>query len=217
VVESGLFFTIIPTMKLLLVPTILFASLGAMPGQDKKPEEGKKTGEAAAGAGGRCCTALPIGEFKNPVFLKQDPNKKEVEIYIIATFDKSNYGMNFNGVSKSEGGYEIPLGWKVKATFCNNSDVPHSVMVVEADVAERKINLGDEPYFDGATTPKPNTIGTTNKIEKFEFTPDEAGDFSLACGFPTHSANGHRIFLKIKEGLEKAAFVKPEEKKEEGK
>ena len=160
---------------------------------------------------------IPIGEIKNPVFLKQDPKNKEVEIYLIATFDKSNYGMNFNGVSKSEGGYEIPLGWKVKATFCNNSDVPHSVMVVEEDVAERKINLGDEPYFEGPTTPKPNTIGTTNKIEKFEFTPDEAGDFSFACGFPTHSANGHRIFLKIKKDLEKAAFIKPEKKKEDAK
>lgn len=215
--REAAFFNTTITMKSLLIPTLLFASLGQMPGQDKKPESEKKADEATATAGGRCCIALPIGEIKNPVFLKQDPKKKEVEIYIIATFDKSNYGMNFNGVAKSEGGYEIPLGWKVKATFCNNSAVPHSVMVVEEDVAERKINLGDEPYFEGATTPKPNTTGTTAKIEKFEFTPDEAGDFSLACGFPTHSANGHRIYLKIKEDLKKAAFIKPAKKKEEAK
>lgn len=165
----------------------------------------------------RCCTVLPKGEIKNPVFLKQDTAKKEVEVFIIATFDKSNYGMNFNGISKSEGGYEIPLGWKVKVTFCNNSDVPHSVMVVETDIAERKINLGDTPYFDGATTPKPNTLGTTSKIEKFEFTPDETGDFAFACGFPTHSANGHRIFLKIKKDLKQAAFIVPEKKKSDAK
>jgi hypothetical protein len=90
-------------------------------------------------------------------------------------------------------------------------------MVVEADVAERKINLGEDPYFDGATTPKPNTLGTTNKIEKFEFTPDEAGDFSFACGFPTHSANGHRIFLKIKKDLKQATFVVPAKEKAAGK
>lgn len=203
-------------MKSLLIPTIVLVSLGQVSGQDQ-PADANKKDEAVPVAGGRCCTALPIGEIKNPVFLKQDAQKKEVELYIIATFDKSNYGMNFNGISKSEGGYEIPLGWKVKVTFCNNSDVPHSLMVVEADAAERKINLGDEPYFEGATTPKPNTIGTTNKIEKFEFTPDEAGDFSLACGFPTHSANGHRIFLKIKEDLKMATFNKPEKKKEEAK
>ena len=196
-------------MKIQTPLAILIAALSCSTGEEKTPVE-KRDQEGSAPTGGRCCIALPIGEIKNPVFLKQDAQKKEVQLYIIATFDKSNYGMNFNGISKSEGGYEIPLGWKVKVTFCNNSDVPHSLMVVEADAAERKINLGDEPYFEGATTPKPNTIGTTNKIEKFEFTPDEAGDFSLACGFPTHSANGHRMFLKVKSDLKKAAFIKPE-------
>jgi hypothetical protein len=161
--------------------------------------------------GGRCCTVLPKNKIEQPVFLRQDPAKKLAELFLIATFDKSNYGMNFNGLSKSEGGYEVPFGWKIKVTFCNNSAVPHSVMVVEEDAAARKINLGAEPYFEGAATPKPNTLGTIDKVETFEFTADEAGDFSLACGFPTHSANGHRIFLKIKKDLEKAAFITPEE------
>lgn len=164
----------------------------------------------------RCHTVEPSGEIKDPVFLTQDAATKTANLHIIATFDKSNYGMNFNGISKSEGGYEIPLGWTVKVTFCNNSAVPHSVMVVDADEAETKINLGAEPYFEGATTPKPNTTGTTTAIEKFEFTADEAGTFALACGFPTHSANGHRIFLKIKADYTEAKFVLPAPK-EEGK
>jgi len=154
----------------------------------------------------------PKGEIKNPVFISQDAKKKEVCVLIIATFDKSNYGMNFNGVSKSLGGYQIPLGWKVNVTFKNNSAVPHSVMVMEEEVAARKINLGDTPYFDGATTPKANTLGTTTKVEKFEFTADEEGDYAFACGFPTHSANGHRIYLKIDKKFTKAAFITPAKK-----
>lgn len=194
------------TLLSLLALVPLSSALAEPPAADTKGKE------EAPKPGGRCCTVLPKGEIKNPVFLRQDAAKKVAEVFIIATFDKSNYGMNFNGVFKSEGGYEIPLGWKVKVTFCNNSAVPHSVMVVEEDVAKTKINLGADPYFDGAATPKPNTLGTTNKIEKFEFTPDEAGDFSFACGFPTHSANGHRIYLKIKKDLKKAAFIIPENK-----
>ena len=194
------------TLLSLLALVPLSSALAEPPAAETKGKE------EAPKPGGRCCTVLPKGEIKNPVFLRQDAEKKVAEVFIIATFDKSNYGMNFNGVFKSEGGYEIPLGWKVKVTFCNNSAVPHSVMVVEEDVAETKINLGADPYFDGAATPKPNTLGTTNKIEKFEFTPDEAGDFSFACGFPTHSANGHRIYLKIKKDLKKAAFIIPENK-----
>jgi hypothetical protein len=53
----------------------------------------------------------------------------------------------------------------------------------------------------------------SSKIEKFEFTPYEAGDFSFACGFPTHSVNGHRIFLKINKDIKKAAFIAPEKEK----
>lgn len=194
--------TIITGSFLFLLP---LTALAAKPQTDEKSAETDREKP-----GGRCCKVLPKGTIENPVFLKQDPDEKLAELFLIATYDKSNYGMNFNGVSKSEGGYEVPFGWKIKVTFCNNSAVPHSVMVVEEDAAARKINLGDEPYFEGATTPKANTLGTTDKVETFEFTPDEAGDFSLACGFPTHSANGHRIFLKIKKDLEKAAFIQPE-------
>jgi len=200
----------IPVLSLALVTIIPFSAAFAETAAKKDEQNDKKKTS-------RCCTVLPKGEVKNPVFLKQNTEKKEIQIFIIATFDKSNYGMNFNGISKSEGGYEIPLGWKVNVTFCNNSDVPHSVMVVEEDIAERKINLGDTPYFDGAATPKPNTLGTTSNVEKFEFTPDETGDFAFACGFPTHSANGHRIFLKIKKGLKQAAFILPDKKKSDAK
>lgn len=162
----------------------------------------------------RCHTVMPDGTFTDPVFLKQDVEKKTAHFIIVATFDKSNYGMNFNGVSKSEGGYNLPTGWTVKVTFCNNSAVPHSVMVVDADDARRKINLGAEPYFEGATTPNPNTTGTTAKTEEFTFVADEEGEFALACGFPTHSANGHRIWLNISDEYEKAEFVTGAEEEE---
>ncbi len=185
------------------LPTLALSILAGFTGLVTADEEAKKTGES------KCCTVLPVSVITNPVFIKQDAKKKEVEVFITATFDKSNYGMNFNGVSKSEGGYEIPLDWKVKVTFTNNSAVPHSLIVVEADLAARKINLGDTPYFDGANTPKPNTLGTTNKVEKFEFTADEEGEYSFACGFPTHSANGHRIYLNIKKDLKEAKFIMP--------
>ena len=60
-------------------------------------------------------------------------------------------------------------------------------------------------------------FGFSTKISPQGSHRREAGDFSFACGFPTHSANGHRIFLKIKKDLEKAAFIKSEKKKEDAK
>lgn len=158
---------------------------------------------------GNCHTILPIDDLGSPVFLTQDEEKKEAYLTIIATLTEHNYGMNFNGYAKGEAGYQIPVGWKVVVKFCNNSPVPHSVIVVDEAEAKRKINLGEEPYFDGASTPNP-LRGTTSKVETFEFIVDEPGDFAIACGFPTHSINGHWIRLDVKKDFQEAAFLKPE-------
>ncbi len=180
-----------------LVSTTLFAEDVAPPAPAEKPH---------------CHTVEPNGTFTAPIFLAQDAEKKEATLHIVATFDKSNYGMNFNGWSKGEGGYDIPMGWKVKVVFCNNSAVPHSLIVVDADDTT-KVNLGDEPYFTGASTPSP-IKGTTSAIENFEFTADEAGKYAFACGFPTHAANGHWIYLNIKKDLDKAVFIEAPKKAE---
>jgi hypothetical protein len=157
---------------------------------------------------GSCHTVLPLDDLGSPVFLTQDKENKVAYLTIIATLSEHNYGMNFNGYAKGEAGYQIPIGWKVIVTFCNNSPVPHSVIVVEADDAKRKINLGNEPYFEGASTPEP-LRGTTSKVETFEFTVDEVGNFALACGFPTHSVNGHWIRLEVNSDFQNASFVRP--------
>jgi len=164
---------------------------------------------------GQCHTIIPTGEFGKPVFVTFDAEKKEAYLTIVATLTDHNYGMNFNGFAKGEAGYTIPVGYKVKVKFCNNSPTPHSLIIVEASEAKTKINLGEEPYFDGGMTPDP-IKGTTSKIVNFEFTVDEPGKFAFACGFPTHSAHGHWIRLDVvKDGEPK--FVEPKEKMEEAK
>lgn len=193
---------------------LLFPALGlSLAASATFAEEGGTKDEKAVVPPGKCHTVLPSGEIKNPVFLTQDAAKKEANLVVIATLTEHNYGMNFNGYAKGEAGYEVPVGWKVNVKFCNNSPVPHSLIVVEAAEARTKINLGEEPYFDGANTPDP-LRGTTSKVENFSFVVDEAGKFALACGFPTHSANGHWIRLDVKKDLEKADFVKPAGAKE---
>jgi hypothetical protein len=191
-------------LALSLLPALAFA-------EEATKEAPVVTPEPTIVTPGHCHTILPSGEVKNPIFITQNAEKKEAYLTIIATLTEHNYGMNFNGYAKGEAGYEIPVGWKVKVKFCNNSPVPHSLIVVEAADAKSKINLGDEPYFDGGSTPKPLS-GTTSKVENFEFTVDEPGKYALACGFPTHSANGHWIRLDAKKDATKAAFVVPKKK-----
>jgi hypothetical protein len=114
---------------------------------------------------------------------------------VVSAYNSVNYGMNFNGFAKGGARYTIPQGWTVSVVFTNNSPVPHSAIVVEKPVV-KKLQMG-EPAFKGASTPYP-VRGTTGKVGvPFQFTADEAGEFAIACGFPSHSANGHWIGFDV--------------------
>ena len=140
---------------------------------------------------------------KFPPFISMGKEDKHVCVTVVATYDTSNYGMNFNGASKGSATYTIPTGWTVNVHFYNNSPVPHSLVVIEEERV-KKIQVG-EPYFDGASSPEP-TKGMSEGTVNFSFVPDEAGDYAFACGFPIHSANGHWIKLTVSDEVEKPVY-----------
>jgi len=135
-------------------------------------------------------------EPKESMFLSVDPKEpKTARLIVVSAYNSVNYGMNFNGFAKGGARYTIPQGWTVSVVFTNNSPVPHSAIVVEKPVV-KKLQMG-EPAFKGASTPYP-VRGTTGKVGvPFQFTADEAGEFAIACGFPSHSANGHWIGFDV--------------------
>ena len=130
------------------------------------------------------------------MFLSVDPKTpKTARLVVISAYNAVNYGMNFNGFAKGGARYTIPQGWTVSVMFTNNSPVPHSAILVEKPMV-KKLQMG-EPAFKGASTPYP-VRGTTGKGGvAFQFVADEAGEFAIACGFPSHSANGHWIAFDV--------------------
>jgi hypothetical protein len=126
--------------------------------------------------------------------LRPGATPNSVKIMLVATFNAANYGMNFNGYSHGKAILTVPVGWKVDVTFINPSPIPHSAIICEkADTKKLQI---PEPYFTGGATPKHLTGQTMGKAE-FSFTPDEAGEFALACGFPSHALAGHWLGFNV--------------------
>ena len=135
-------------------------------------------------------------EPQESMFLSVDPNTpKTARLVVVSAYNPVNYGMNFNGFAKGGARYTIPQGWTVSVSFTNNSPVPHSAIVVDKPIV-KKLQMG-EPAFKGASTPYP-VRGTTGKGGvAFQFVADEAGEFAIACGFPSHSANGHWVAFDV--------------------
>jgi len=126
--------------------------------------------------------------------LRLGSEPKVVKVVLAATFNAANYGMNFNGYSHGKAVLTVPLGWKVMVTFINPSPIPHSAIVCEkADTKKLQIPV---PYFEGGATPK-HLVGQTVGKSEFSFMPDEAGEFALACGFPSHAVAGHWVALNV--------------------
>lgn len=136
-------------------------------------------------------------------FLRIGDRPKTVKVLIVATWSDDNYGMNFNGYSKGGAVYTIPKGWTVEVTFINPGPVPHSLIVIER-TAVKKIQM-PEPYFQGAVVPH-HLTGMSYAKATFTFTPDEAGEFAFACGFPTHALNGHWIALDVSDEAREATL-----------
>jgi plastocyanin len=117
-----------------------------------------------------------------------------VKVTLVATFNAANYGMNFNGYSHGKAVLTIPVGTKVNVTFINPSPVPHSAIVI--DKADTKKLQIPEPWFTGGASTK-HLMGQSMGKSEFSFTADEAGEYALACGFPSHAVAGHWVALNV--------------------
>jgi hypothetical protein len=126
--------------------------------------------------------------------LKLGDEPKSVKVVLVATYNGANYGMNFNGYSHGKAVLTVPKDWQVKVTFINPSPIPHSAIVIEKPDT-KKLQVA-EPYFPGGATPK-HLVGLTLGKAEFAFTPDEAGEFALACGFPAHAVAGHWLSFNV--------------------
>ncbi len=126
--------------------------------------------------------------------LRPGSEPKSVKVTLVATFNAANYGMNFNGYSHGKAVLTLPVGTKVNVTFINPSPVPHSAIVIDKPDT-KKLQI-PEPWFEGGASPKHLTGQTMGKSE-FSFTADEAGEYALACGFPSHAVAGHWVALNV--------------------
>ena len=127
-------------------------------------------------------------------FLRLSEKPNTVHITVIAAYSANNYGMNFNGFAHGNATYTVPSGWTVEVTFINPSPVPHSTIIVERDQV-KKLQVA-EPAFKGAAVPSHITGISTSK-STFQFVADEAGEYAIACGFPSHALAGHWIAFDV--------------------
>jgi len=140
--------------------------------------------------------AAAVAPPPNPKrFMKVDARHKIVNVTLVAGYDGTNNGFNFDGYA----GYlmwTVPRGWRVRVTCRNDGGLRHSCAVVKGPAARKAA-------FRGAQTPHPFQGLGHGKTARFVFKATKAGVYRFACLVPGHEA------AKMYDVLEIVARGKP--------
>lgn len=123
-------------------------------------------------------------------FLRVDASARVVEVTLVAGYDATNNGFNFDGYARGELMVTVPLGWRVRVTCTNRGALRHSCAVVRGPLASR-------PAFPGAATPQPLQGLARGRTARFSFRAARTGVFRFACLVPGHEQARMYDVLKI--------------------
>jgi uncharacterized cupredoxin-like copper-binding protein len=119
--------------------------------------------------------------------------KHAVTITLIASYNGSNSGFNFDGYSRFLM-WTVPRGWKVTVVCKNRGPLRHSCAVVKGSNSTK-------PAFRGASTPKPQAGLEAGKTARFTFRASKVGVYRFACLVPGHEvARMWDVFKVVRRG-----------------
>jgi uncharacterized cupredoxin-like copper-binding protein len=140
--------------------------------------------ETAVAALALAAKAPPPGRF-----LAVDAHRHRVTITLIASYNGTNDGFNFDGYSR-ELMWTVPRGWTVRVVCTNRGPLRHSCAVVQGSASA-------EPAFRGATTPQPQIGIEAGHTARFAFRASRKGVYRFASLVPGQEAARMWDVLKI--------------------
>jgi Sulfocyanin (SoxE) domain len=109
-------------------------------------------------------------------FLTVDARHHRVKITLIASYDGTNNGFNFDGYSRLLM-WRVPRGWTVRVVCKNHGGLRHSCAVVRGAGSVR-------PAFRGATIPQPQIGLETGHTARFTFRASKKGVYRFVSLVP---------------------------------
>jgi FtsP/CotA-like multicopper oxidase with cupredoxin domain len=125
-------------------------------------------------------------------FLAVDAHRRRVTITLIASYDGTNGGFNFDGYSRYLM-WTVPRGWTVRIVCTNRGPLRHSCAVVHGPDSAK-------PAFRGAATPQPAIGLEEGHTARFAFRASRTGVYRFACLVPGHEDARMWDVLKIVHG-----------------
>src|ERR1700751_3272122 len=122
-------------------------------------------------------------------FLAVDAQRHRVTVTLIASYDETNGGFNFDGYSRFLM-WTVPRGWTVRVVCRNRGALRHSCAVVQGASSGK-------PAFRGSSTPQPQIGLESGHTASFTFRATRKGVYRLTSLVPGDEAARLSDVLKV--------------------
>jgi sulfocyanin len=136
-------------------------------------------------------TTTTTGPTSASQFLSYQASTKTVTLKLVAGYNSSLSGFNFNGDGNGKMVVTVPVGWKVTVDLTNKGLLPHSAAIVTDTANSTTLAFAGAEIANVTTGIAPGATAT------FTFTPNKAGTYRIACLVPGHEALGMWDTLKV--------------------
>ncbi|MSR21807.1 MAG: hypothetical protein EXR91_12685 [Gemmatimonadetes bacterium] len=163
-------------------------------------------GSTPAGSAAPAPTAAaPSGPMTTPEWFSVDNTARTVRMVITAGFVPDNNYWNFNGATKGSMAITVPEGYTVSIEFTNRDpNMAHS-LGISSETVNFSIPPTPTPVFAGAISQNPGSMidGTMpGETETITFVAERAGNYSIVCYIPGHTAIGMWLYFNVSTGGE---------------
>lgn len=139
-------------------------------------------------------------------WLSWDAATHTAALTLIANYNATQSGFNFNGYSNGKMVISVPAGAHVKVTFTNKaSGLPHSAVITSW--SNRTSTSGFPDAFTGSGTANPASGIAAGITQQFSFVAGKAGMYALVCAVPGHAAAGMWDVFMVTHGSQPAITI----------
>lgn len=177
--------------------TLFLAACGGG-GDDAEPAE--ETPAPAPAPAAPAGPTMPTGALTMPEWMTFDEASNAVTMTITAgATNRANY-WNYNGYINGEIAINVPEGATVTIEFVNQDPAMAHSIGVSSELTNFAMPPQPVPVFEGAITSNPQSMiegGMPGETETITFVADAAGDYTLVCYVPGHTAVGMWVYFRV--------------------
>jgi hypothetical protein len=125
-----------------------------------------------------------------PTWARYDARTRTAYLTVISAYGQDTY--NFNGGTRGQFTFTVPLGATVWVTYMNMSmHMPHGMEIVPMSAALPTAFPPPPPAFPGAASPNYRHGRQVGVTQRFSFVAAKAGTYRLICPVRNHVKFGH--------------------------